>query len=62
MPSELNPANPGPSLVHSRLTPPRAAALAGIVFSLLYITRLVLIDRTMHCRPSEWIAQSPIAR
>lgn len=53
MPPQMNPANPDPSLVHARLTTPRAAALAGIVFSLLYMTSLVLIYRTIPTDPQE---------
>ena len=51
--SRMKPAHPDPSLVDTRLTTPRAAALAGIVFSVLYITSLVLIYRTIPTDPQE---------
>jgi hypothetical protein len=51
--SGMNPTHPDQSLVHTRLTTPRAAALAGIVFSILYITSLVLIYRTIPTDPQE---------
>ena len=46
-----NPPDRDQPLVHNRLTTPRAAALAGIVFSVLYITSLVLIYRTIPTDP-----------
>ena len=51
MPPRMNPTHPDQFLVHTRLTTPRAAALAGIVFSVLYITSLVLIYRTIPTDP-----------
>jgi hypothetical protein len=51
--SQMHPSPPDQSLVHTRLTTPRAAALAGIVFSVLYLTSLVLIYRTIPTDPQE---------
>jgi len=53
MPLQMNPTHLDQSLVHTRLTTPRAAAMAGIVFSVLYITSLVLIYRTIPTDPQE---------
>jgi hypothetical protein len=51
--SGMKPTHRDQSLVHTRLTTPRAAAFAGIVFSVLYITSLVLIYRTIPTDPQE---------
>jgi MFS family permease len=49
----MNPTNLDQSLVHTRLSTPRAAAMAGIVFSVLYITSLALIYRTIPTDPQD---------
>jgi hypothetical protein len=41
------------TLTHNRLTTPRAAAVAGIVFSVLFMTSLVLIRRTVPADPQD---------
>jgi len=53
MPPRMNPTNLDQSLVHTRLSTPRAAAMAGIVFSVLYITSLALIYRTIPTDPQD---------
>ena len=40
-------------LARSRLTTPRAAAVAGILFSLLYMVVIILIRRSVPERPEE---------
>lgn len=50
---------PEKTVTHSRLTAPRAAALAGIVFSVLLVTSLVLIRLAVPADPQEagaWLA------
>jgi len=49
----MNPTNLDQPLVHTRLSTPRAAAMAGIVFSVLYITSLALIYRTIPTDPQD---------
>lgn len=41
------------SVTHARLTTPRAAAVAGIVFSILFITSLILIWLSVPADPQE---------
>jgi hypothetical protein len=43
--------NPGPTLTRARLTTPRAAAVAGILFSVLLIICLVLIRLSVPADP-----------
>ena len=48
-------------ITRSRLTTPRAAAVAGILFSVLLITSLVLIRLTVPANPhdaGEWLTRS----
>jgi hypothetical protein len=49
----MSPPNADHTLVHTRLTTPRSAAFAGIVFSVLYIVSLVLIKQTVPDDPQE---------
>jgi len=47
------------SITRSRLTTPRAAAFAGIIFSLLYITVIILVRTSVPEKPEEmgdWLA------
>ncbi|MDV6343894.1 hypothetical protein [Nitrosomonas sp. Is37] len=49
------------ALTHNRLKTPRAAAIAGIVFSVLYITSLVLVRLSVPADPHDagtWLASS----
>lgn len=50
---------PGKTLTHDQLKTPRAAAIAGIAFALLFITSLVLIRTTVPADPLDpgtWLA------
>ena len=50
-----------PTIARSRLTTPRAAAIAGILFSVLLITSLVLVRISVPANPQEagdWLARS----
>jgi hypothetical protein len=55
------PAGPGPLAVRSALKTPRAAALAGIVFSVLLITALTLLRVSVPANPAVaggWLTDS----
>src|SRR6202034_1094742 len=61
MPLTDAPASSGPLAVRSALKTPRAAALAGIVFSVLLITALVLLRVSVPADPSVpggWLSDS----
>jgi hypothetical protein len=49
----MSPPNADHTLVNNRLTTPRSAAFAGIVFSVLYIVSLVLVKQTVPDDPQE---------
>ena len=54
------PALHGP-LVHSRLRTPRAAAIAGIVFSVLFISSLAMLWRALPADPHDtgpWLMEA----
>jgi hypothetical protein len=53
--------NQSPALVRSRLTTPRAAAVAGILFSVLMITSLTLVRISIPAKPEtagDWLENS----